>query len=69
MYSCQECPLDKKLSYCCLTHPETVEQENITIGEIIFSACPNFTENENCSIYESRPDACKSFDCEKYPDE
>ncbi len=66
MNDCDECPIETKLTSCCLCHPETYDTQFFVFDKNLYVACPNLDETAHCRIYDSRPTPCKIFDCEKH---
>lgn len=67
MNPCEACPLEDKVYECCGRFPETGRSVLLRIdgaGEV--SACPYLDSNGRCTIYESRPLACRRHYCPQF---
>jgi Fe-S-cluster containining protein len=47
---------------CCKTHDAIALDDGTTLW-FVNGRCPNLDATDRCSIYETRPQACRDFDC------
>ncbi|MCF7861633.1 hypothetical protein K9M79_05285 [Candidatus Woesearchaeota archaeon] len=66
MDDCYKCNIEYKIEYCCGSHPDTGISSTLELldGRIL-NACPNLDHVGDCSIYNSRPEPCKLYECPK----
>ncbi len=64
MVNCLDCPIELKLDYCCGSHPDTGITQKLKLenGKFVH-ACPNLDSIGDCSIYDSRPQPCRDYEC------
>ncbi len=66
MNICETCDWDEKLLLCCPCFPETGERAGYTLpGGRIVAACVYLDASGLCSIYDSRPERCRRFECDR----
>lgn len=60
-------PCDKCDGACCKVNPRFgfVTADDGTRIMFTHGRCPNLTDANTCAIYETRPKACRRFDCSK----
>lgn len=64
---CEECPIPKKIGFCCSSNPETGATREVLLKRSlqVITVCDQLQNDGSCGIYNERPEACASYACEE----